>query len=734
MGEVYRAHDARLGRDVAIKTIAPRFAADPDTLARFQREARVIASLNHPNVVAIYDIGSENGVWYLVTELLSGETVRERLARGAVPWRTAVQIVAAVADGLTAAHAGGVVHRDLKPANVFLTADGRVKILDFGLARQMPALSSTDETQAQSGGHTVAGIVVGTVGYMSPEQARGLEVDIRSDLFSLGCLFYEMLRGRRPFAAATPLDALAALLNSSPALPVLTDASAPAALEQAVLRCLEKDRAMRFQSAAELAATLQRLASGSSPSAAVQAPRDAASVAVLPFLNLSTDKENEFFADGITEDVIAHLSKIRALKVISRTSVMAFKTRDRSLREIGQTLGVKAVVDGSVRRAGQRVRIVAQLVDTQDDTHLWGETYDRELTDIFAIQTDVALQIAAALRTELSADERTRIHKPPTQNLQAYQLYLQGRYQCNRYTESSVREGLRLLERALAIDPNLAPAHVELARMYAENDMENYLPVQAREGYARAKQAVTRALELDSSLGVAHGIVGLLAFAVDFDWAGAERAFKTALSLSPGSADVHCHYGWMCSAQRRFDDALRCARRARELDPIAHRNDVAGELLRAGQYEAALTEALELLEVEPDYARAHATCGWAYILSGRTEEGVASIERALSLGPSSSMVKAQLGQAYAMAGQRDKAQACLDELSERAKGGYVPPYHFAYIHTGLGDADRAMDYLEQAYETRAGAIYGINGSFLFASLRSNPRFQALLKKMNLLVV
>ena len=730
MGEVYRARDSRLGRDVAIKTIAPKFAADPEALARFQREARVVASLSHPNVIAIHDIGSHGDLWYLVTELLTGETVRDRLLRGTVPWRQAVAIVQAIADGMSAAHAGGVVHRDLKPANVFLTTDGRVKILDFGLARHLPAISGAAETEIDAAA-TSAGSVLGTIGYMSPEQARGLAVDVRSDLFSLGCLLYEMLRGRRPFIAATPLDTLAAVLNSDPALPVLSDVTAPAGLERTVLRCLEKDRTMRFQSARDLVVALETLMAGSSPSGSITAPRDSASVAVLPFLNFSSDPENEFFADGITEDVIAHLSKIKSMKVISRTSVMAFRTRDRSLREIGKALGVTAVVDGSVRRAGQRVRIVAQLVDTQEDRHLWAETYDRELTDIFAIQTDVALQIATALKAELSADERTRIHKTPTHNLQAYQLYLQGRHQCNRYTAASVAEGLRLLERALAIDPNLAVAHVELARMYAENDMENYLPVEAREGYARAKQAVARALELDPSLGPAHGIVGLLAFAVDFDWGGAERSFRTAIALSPSSADVYCHYGWLCSAQRRFDEALQYARRARELDPLAHRNDVAGELLRAGRYEEALSEALSLLEVEPEYSRAHATCGWAYLLSGRPAEGVAALEHALALSPTSSMLTAQLGQAYGMTGRREEARALLADLTNRSRDTYVPPYHFAYIHTGLGEADRALDYLEQAYETRAGAIYGINGSFLFASLRSQPRFTALISKMHL---
>ncbi len=732
MGEVYRARDPRLGREVAVKTIAPRLATDPDALARFQREARVIASLSHPNVLAIHDVGSQDGLWFLVTEFLEGETLRDRISRRPLPWRSVVEIVVSVAHGLAAAHASGIVHRDLKPANVFLTADGRVKILDFGLARQIQTTSPTDDTQSQPlADATAAGLVMGTVGYMSPEQVRGIPADARSDIFSLGCLTYEMLTGSRPFQAPTPVETFAAILNADPAPFSDAGAAIPVQLQRIVRHCLEKDRAVRFQSAQDLAFALGAVAAGSSPAEPAPAASPAASVAVLPFLNLSADPENEFFTDGITEDIIAHLSKIRSLKVISRASVMAFKRRERTLQDIARTLGAATILDGSVRRAGQRVRIVAQLIDPADDRQLWVETYDRDLTDIFAIQTDVALQIAGALRAELSADERTRIHKPPTHSLKAYQLYLQGRHSSNRYTADGLRQGIVYFEQAIATDPGLALAYVGLARVYAEAPTDSALGMRPDVAFARAKETVAKALALDSTLGEAHGLVALMRFMCDFDWPGAEREFEIALRLSPGSADIYDHYGWMCSSLGRYDDALRLIERARELDPIAHRTDGPGTLLRAGRYEEALEQALRVVESDPEFARAHSVCGWAFMMTGRHEEGLAALRRADALSGGSTLFRAQLGQALAIAGHRDEARAILEGLQATSRTSYVPPYHLAYVYMGLGDEDRTIACLEEAYDERAGGIYGVKGSFLFTSLHPHPRFVALLKKMNL---
>ncbi len=456
-----------------------------------------------------------------------------------------------------------------------------------------------------------------------------------------------------------------------------------------------------------------------------------ASVAVLPFLDLGPDKDNELFANGITEDVIAQLAKIRSLKVISRSSVIVLTQRDRSPREIGALLGAGTLLEGSVRRAGRRVRIVAKLVDSATGHDLWVETYDRELTDIFAIQTDVALHIAAALRAELSPDERQRIARPPTHNLHAYELYLQGRHSLGRYTAEGLRNAIGCFEQAVAEDPGFALAHVGLARVYAELANEGFESLTPESALALAKESVARALAIDDGLGEAHGIVALLKFCCDFDWTGAEQEFERALELSPGSADIYDHYGWMCQSLERNDDAIRLLTRARELDPLAHPTDLAAALLRAGRHQEALAMGARIVEFDPGLARGHSVMGWAYLLDGQSKEGLAALERAAAISPEGTLFLGQLGQAYAMAGQRGKARRVLRRLTELARVRYVSPYHLAYVHTGLGEDEAAIDWLERAYEQRAQAIYGIKGSFLFASLRSHPRFIALLRKMNL---
>jgi TolB-like protein/DNA-binding SARP family transcriptional activator/Tfp pilus assembly protein PilF len=453
------------------------------------------------------------------------------------------------------------------------------------------------------------------------------------------------------------------------------------------------------------------------------------SVAVLPFLNLSADAENEYFADGITEDVIAHLSKIQALKVISRTSVMPFKHRQHTVKEIGATLGATALLDGSIRRAGDRVRIVAKLIDVATDKHLWAETYDRQLTDIFSIQTDVALHIAAALKAELSPDERSRVRKEPTKDLQAYQLFLQGRQWFIKYTPQAYAHAIGYFDRAIARDPTFALAFANLAMTYTElAEMGMMTPDVA---FERAAEASANAVRLDPELGDAHCTMGYLKGVHEFDWAGAEREFKRALELSPSSADTYDYYGRLCAGLGRFDDAIALQHRAQELDPLAHRMDGVTTLIRAGRYDQAVIEGENAVELDPGYDRARATLGWAYFLSGKQSEGLAELETAVSVSGRNLMWLGQLGQAYAMAGSAEKARDIIRELEERAKTTFISPYHFAYVYTGLGDYDRALDMLERAVADRTGPVYSIKGSFLLKQLHTHPRFRALLRKMNL---
>jgi serine/threonine-protein kinase len=452
------------------------------------------------------------------------------------------------------------------------------------------------------------------------------------------------------------------------------------------------------------------------------------SVAVLPFVNLGGDAENEDFADGITEDVIAHLSKIRALKVISRSSVMPFKPRQQSFREIGATLGASLLLDGSVRRGGDRVRIVAKLVDAASHRHLWAETYDRQLTDIFAIQTDVALQIAAALEAELTPDERARVSREPTHDVQAYRLFLQGRRWTIAGTAEALMRASEFFDLAIARDPAFALPHAQLAMAFVDLiEMGAVEPTAAEE---RATRAAANALRLDPDCGEAHCVMGQLRLVREFDWKGAEQSFKRALELTPSSADTHDVYGRLCTSLERYDEALALLLRAEELDPLAHRLDVATTLLRAGRIDEALLRAGEAVELNPS-DRALATLGWALFLSGSQADGVAELERAVSASSGNGMWLGQLGAAHGMSGNREKARSILRELEERAGRQYISPYHFAYVHAGLGEAEQAIDYLERAVAARTGPASGIKGSFLFTGLREHPRFRALLRRMNL---
>ena len=716
MATVYLADDRRHGRQVAVKVLRPELGAllGPD---RFTREIRVAAALNHPHILPLYDSGEADGQLFYVMPYVRGGSLRQRLAaEGQLEIDEAVGVVRQVASALDHAHAHGLIHRDIKPENILLH-EGEAMVTDFGIALAAQTAPSDRLTET--------GLMVGTPEYMSPEQAAGERaLDARSDVYSLGCVLYELLAGEPPHAATTARGVIARRFTEPAPHVRRVRPTVPAGVDTAIARALAVDPADRFPSAAAFADAL------GGPVAAARAPR-LPSVAVLPFHNLSTDPENEFFADGITEDVIAQLSKIRSLKVIGRGSVMRFKGQDQSLREIGVTLDVATLLEGSVRRAGSRVRVVAQLIDAESNQHLWAETYDRELTDIFAIQTDVALQIAGALEAKLTHEEQTRIRREPTDDIQAYQLYLQAKHCLTRWTQEGTDRGLSYLEQAVARDPDYALAYATIAWAYTELALGVAGSLPAGEAFRRAKAAVARALQIDGGLAEAHAVLGHLKYAADYDWAGAEAELKLAIELNPNSGEAYDFYGLMLSSLERYDEAIEMQRRAHALDPLAHRMDIVTTLLRAGRYDEALRAVTRVLEVEPQLALAHATIGWVYLLTGKPDQGTAALEKAVSLSPDSTLFLAQLGQACARVGRTEEAQDILRRLEEQRSQRYVPPYHMAYVYTGLGEHERAMDWLERAYQERAGGVFGVKGSFLFAPLRSHPRFQALLRKMNL---
>ncbi len=709
MATVYLANDVKHHRQVAIKVLR----ADLATLLgpeRFLREVEIAAKLNHPHILPLYDSGDADGFLFYVMPYIKGESLRAKLEREQqLSVEESLAVTRQAASALGHAHAHGVIHRDVKPENILLH-EGEAMVADFGIA--LAASATPDERLTETG------LVLGTPEYMSPEQAMSESaLDARSDLYSLACVLYEMLAGEPPYTGPNARALLAKqLVDPVPAIRRLR-AAVPAAVEQAIMKALANAPADRFSSASAFVEALT-------------APAGArlTTVAVLPFLNLSANPENEYFADGLTEDVIAHLSKMRALKVISRSSVMPFKKRLESLKEIGAKLGAATLLEGSVRRVGDRVRIVAQLIDAETDQHLWAETYDRQLTDIFVIQTDVALNIAAALKAELSIDEQTRVRKEPTSDVQAYQLYVEGRHWLVKYTTPAMQRAIVYFERAIARDPGYALAYASVAMAYAELAEGGALAPEV--AVRQARDAGANALRLDPTLGEAHCAVAQLN-QLDFDWAAAEQEFKRALELSPSSADTYDLYGRMCAGLERYEEAIALVRRAQELDPLAHRTDVAAALLRAGRYDEAALEAARALEDDPDYDRAHTTLGWAYLKKGMTDAGLGELERAVALSPTNSQWLAQLGEAYALVGSADKAREVLQQLEDRARRTYVSPYHLAFVYTGLGEHERALDLVERAFDEHAGAMYGIKGSFLLAPLRPHPRFKALLTRMNL---
>ncbi len=716
MGVVFLAEDVRHGRSVAIKVLRPDVGGHVGA-QRFVREIQTAARLQHPNVVPVYDSGEAETLLFYVMPYIEGESLRSRLKRERqLPVDEAIRIARDVAQALTYAHEHNIVHRDIKPENILLIG-GRALVTDFGIASAISAAGGT--------GLTETGIFIGTPHYMAPEQTTTGLVDGRADVYALACIVYEMLAGEPPYTGPTAQAVIAKrMADPVPSVRRLRDA-VPPAVDAAIMMALAKVPADRFTSAMAFTDALTR------PTAAPPKPR---SVAVLPFLSLSANPEHEYFADGVTEDVIAQLSKIEALKVISRTSVMMFKKRQETLREIGAKLGVATLLEGSVRQAGNRVRIVAQLIDAETDEHLWADTYDRELADIFAVQSDVALQIAAALKAELSPHEKARIARPPTRDVEAYNLYLRGRHCFFRFTPEGIRKGLELYAKAVERDPGYALAHAAIAFTYVTLGMGfGATAIRPRDAHAKAREAVTKALDLDPTLSDAHATLGLVKLVADFDEAGAEREFRRAIELKPNSAEAHDGYGVLLAAVEKYDEAIAHQRRAQELDPLASviSSDLATTLLRAGRYDEALKEARRLTELQPDYPMGHSALGWVYLKTGRTQEGLAELEEAVSCSHRDTMMLAQLGQAYAVAGDVEQARGVLRQLDALGRQRYVSPYHLAYIYTGLGEQDTALDFLEQAVDERAGGVYGIKGSFLFTTLRSHPRFTALLKRMNL---
>lgn len=732
MGEVYSARDTRLNRVVAIKVLPDAQWHDAAQLERLRQEALAAGSLNHPNVISVHDVGTEGEAFFVVSELIEGQTLRERLEAGPLPARLALEYGAQVARGLAAAHEKGIVHRDLKPENLMVTADERVKIVDFGIAKVTSSAASLDEADLQPtlSGRTLPGVLLGTVAYMSPEQVRGDTLDGRSDLFSLGAILYEMLTGRRAFQGATAAETIASILRDAPALPPDT----PPTLAAIVRRCLEKAPERRFESARDLAREIDAVLASPATAASRAAPGPAPDqgvprVAVLPFTDLGGSAGQEYFSDGLTEQLIHELTRIRGVRVVAWNSAAKLKGREDDIHEAARQLGVGVMLVGSVRQARDRVRIAARLVEVNTGYYLWSETYDRQIVDLFAVQEEIARAIALTLERTLVGTHLRRDRRPAS--LEAYDLYLRGRFVANQRTQAGLRRAVDCFEQALEADEGLALAHAGLADTLCL--LASYGLMSPEEALPRAKAAALRALELDPASAEAHTSFALIRSLYDWEWDEAEAFYRRALELNPGYATAH---HWLAidflGSLGRFEEAQQELDVARQLDPLSLiiQEGKPYLLLLQRRYEESVAGYRALTELEPQFYKAYTAMGRAYTQMGRYQDGIAMLEKGRAIaGHEVPSILGALGQSYALAGDAPTARRLLDDLAALARDKYVPATCFALVHAGLGERDLAVEWLNRGADRRDLPLAVIKTHPAYDGLRDHQGFQALLKRL-----
>jgi serine/threonine-protein kinase len=772
MGVVYRAEDSRLERTVALKFLSEELSRDPRAVERFQREARAASALNHPHICAIYDIGEHAGRHFMAMELLEGTPLHHLIAAGALAPDRVLELGMELADALEAAHGKGIIHRDIKPANVFVTERGHAKLLDFGLAR--PPLDHHGITAGPTREPlTDPGAVMGTLAYMSPEQVRGDALDAGTDLFSLGCVLYEMTTGRPAFAGSTPGTIQEAILNRTP-IPVgrVNPESLPR-LEEVVNKALEKDPKLRYQHASELRADLQRLKrdsdSGSLTSGREErplagtggwrrkAPMIAAaavavvallaagmqlsglrskgeainSVAVLPFVNSSGDADGDYLSDGITESLIANLSQVRSLRVTARSTVFRYKGKEIDPQKIGQDLHVGAVLSGRLLQRDGTLVVRTELMDVTNGTQLWGGQYNRKVADVFALQDELSKEISERLRLRLTDDEKQRLTKRYTDNPEAYQLYLKGLYYFNKRSPEGLQKALDHLNRAVDADPAYALAYAGLADSYSGMSFFNIVPPSA--AMPKAKAAAAKALEIDSSLAEAHISLGYASFTYDWDWAAATSHFNRALALNREAVLNHSYYAFYLTVAGRLEEAVSVARRALERDPVSASlsHALAVQWVLSRHLDEGIDESRRTIELDPAFAPAHDVLGMALATKGMYREASTEIEKAVALTRGGAIPTADLGYVRARLGQRDDARQILRQLANASKERYTPAMAFAIVHVGLGENDQALNWLEKAAEERFNRLAYLRREPTWDPLASDPRFVDLLRRINL---
>jgi serine/threonine protein kinase/Tfp pilus assembly protein PilF len=721
MGVVYKAKDTKLDRIVALKFLPRHLLCDSEAKSRFEHEAKAASALDHPNIATIHEIDEVEGECFMAMAYIEGKSLKDLIQEKTFSIEETLDICIQIVEGLNAAHRKGIVHRDIKSDNIMLSDEGLAKIMDFGLAK-LKGVSRV----------TKAGTTLGTVSYMSPEQARGEGVDHRTDIWSLGVVLYEMFTGQLPFKGEYEQAVIYAILNENPKPMADLRIGLPGELEPIVNKALSKSLDSRYQKAEDLLVDLRKLRKELELMASKEesfARKTQPSVAVLPFTNLSPDKEQEYFCDGMAEEIINALTQVEGLRVVARTSAFSFRGREIDIREIGRKLNVETLLEGSVRKAGNRLRITAQLVNVADGYHLWSERFDRDLADVFAIQDEISLAIVDKLKVKLLKEEKARLVKRYTDDPEAYSLYLKGRYFWYRRYEGGLQKGVEYFQQAIDQDPLYALAYAGIADCYNQFGLWGFL--HPKEAYPKAKVACAKALEIDDTLAEAYASLGWIKMFYDWDWAEAEKAYKRAIELNPNYATVHYYYGLYLGAVGRGIEAIAEAKKGVELDPLnlVHNAVFGFVFYMQRRYDEAIEQLHKTLEMDPNFAVTCLFLGLSYMGKERWEEAIASLNKFASLWQGIPFPIGFLGFAYGMSEQKDKATSMLDQLSKLSQQRYVSSLYRALIYTGLGKKDQALEYLNKAYDERESWMVSLKVATFMDALRSDPRYEALIKKM-----